>query len=121
MTDQVYRHGHFDLLALSKSAKISVYQSAPNRVDLTVLKDNVMNALTCDVEREHSIDTRVRSKDRSQLTQRRRRGHAFHAASVNYHGHLSIHPQPTSFVLATRITFFRFYYKFFCHNFTLTK
>ena len=41
--------------------------SPPDRIDLTVLKNDVVDAFALDIERKDGIDARIRSKDGSKF------------------------------------------------------
>ena len=65
------RNGHLDLFALSKATKIGMNQPSPDRIDLTVLKNDIVDAFALDIEREHGVHTGVRTQDRRQIASAR--------------------------------------------------
>ena len=108
LAGQMDRNRHLDLFALCKSAKIGMDQPSPDRIDLPVLKNNVVDAFALDVKRKNRVDTRIRSQNRRQIAQRRSRRQAFRSAAVNDDRNLSCSTKPAGLVLAAGSRFSAF-------------
>ena len=115
LADQVDRDGHLDLLTLRDTTKVRVNEAAPERIDLAVLEDDVGRTDALDIQREHGVDARFRTKDSGQVLQLRNRGDVVYATAVNDDRDFPLGPQTAVRVLVAGFLLLSLYYDFFSH------
>src|SRR5262249_46958868 len=87
---ETQRHSRFDLLAFNQTFEISMNQAHAYRIDLTICKHHLgcFNAL--DIYGENSVAASIRSENRRQIAQRRKRSDSLSCAAVNSYRYLAI-------------------------------